>query len=46
MIVGVNAAPRELIGQHQPGRTGPHDENIGIHFSSPVSDPYHPQTTR
>ena len=30
-----HAAPTKLIGEHQPGRAGPDDQDISIH-SNPV----------
>ena len=32
-----HAAPTELIGEHQPGRAGSDDEDVGIHRHGPVS---------
>ena len=29
-----HAAPHQLIGKHQPGRTGPYNENVSVHVSS------------
>src|SRR5262249_2849560 len=26
-----NAAPTELVGEHEPGRSGPDDQDIGVH---------------
>src|SRR5947207_1581819 len=30
-----HAAPRELVGEHQPGRAGANDEDIGVHAGLP-----------
>jgi hypothetical protein len=29
-----HAAPCQLIGEHQPGRAGADDEDVGVHRSS------------
>jgi hypothetical protein len=28
-----HASPNELVGEHQPGRAGPDDQNVSIHLS-------------
>ena len=43
MIVYAHISANQLIGEHQPGRASPDDQNVSIHLS-PSPDELNPKT--